>query len=352
MAALVRSAGLLLALACVSAIASCGRSEVREVVLYTSADDYIVREVVDAFQNETGIRVRLQGDTEAAKTTGLVLRLLAEKQSPRADVWWSSEPFGTIQLSREGVLSPYTSTAAEADMGGAWPSALRPADGTWYGFASRARVIAYNTNTVAREEAPRTLRDLTEPRWSGRVGMAKPQFGTTRGHMAALVALYGEDALRDWLIAMKANGLRLYDGNASAVQAVARGEIHLCLTDTDDVWAGQRNNWPVELVYEVADQDAPEHDLPSFGAMVIPNTVARVRGGPNHDNAAVLIDFLLSERVERILAESDSGNAPVRPRVAADYPRSAFPLSDQVDLFAIEAAVPRAIAVCEDVLSR
>ncbi|QKK07177.1 MAG: solute-binding protein [Planctomycetota bacterium] len=89
------------------------------------------------------------------------------------------------------------------------------------------------------EAPPSRLRDLTGDRFRGRVGMARPRFGTTRGHMGALLATAGTAVFRAWLEAMAANGLRLYDGNSTVVRAVTEGELDVCLTDTDDVWAQQ-----------------------------------------------------------------------------------------------------------------
>jgi iron(III) transport system substrate-binding protein len=71
-----------------------------EVVLYSSVDDFLLREVVAAFEAESGVRVRLVGDTEATKTTGLVERLLAERGRPREDVWWSSRARRDTALRR------------------------------------------------------------------------------------------------------------------------------------------------------------------------------------------------------------------------------------------------------------
>lgn len=329
-------------------VASCGRGDAdraRTVVLYSSVDDYLLAEVVRAFEQETGIRVRLAGDTEATKTTGLVQRLIAERSSPRADVWWSSEAFGTIQLSREGLLEAYTSSA-EADFPGGWPEAMRGENEDWYGFASRARVIVYNTSRLSEEQVPTRLRDLTDPRWRNRVGMPRPQFGTTRGHMGALVAICGEQETEAWMRAMHANGVRLLDGAAMVVRAVAHGEIDLGLTDTDDVWAGQRNEWPVELVYERPDEGGAQ-GLCSFGPMLIPNTVALVRGAPNREAAAVLIDFILSERVERMLAESESGNIPIRPALAAEFPRAQIPAGTMPDLQKVTDRIPAAMDISE-----
>ncbi|MFZ4572919.1 MAG: extracellular solute-binding protein [Phycisphaerales bacterium] len=304
-----------------------GKTTVQEndVVLYSSADSGILEPLVAEFEGRTGVRVQVVGDTEATKTTGLVQRLISEQQRPRCDVWWSSEALGTMALDKAGVLEPFAS-ASERDLPGGWPANLRAESRTWYGFALRARVIAYNTSAVGSGAAPKTLRELADPKWSNKVGMARPQFGTTRSHIAALIALHGPDPVREFLTLLKNNNVRLYDGNSSVVQALSTGEIHVGLTDTDDVWAGQANNWSVALNYEAADKPtAKVKGLRSLGAIVIPNTVARVRGGPNPTNAQKLADFLLSADSERMLAMSASKNVPVREALAAGFKQLAIP---------------------------
>lgn len=322
-----------------------------EVVLYSSADDYLLREVAADFAERTGATLRVVGDTEATKTTGLMQRVLSERGAPRADVWWSSEASATIALAREGLLEPVTIEDAEAAAGGAWPEGLRGEGGAWYGFALRARVIAYRTEGLDLP-LPTTLRALTAPEWRGRVGIARPEFGTTRSHLAAIVATDGEEALEAWLTAMRENGVRVYSSNSAVVRAIADGEIVVALTDTDDVFAAQRNGWPVGLVYEQPDADAaPAGTLPSHGAMVIPNTVALVRGGPNREGGEQLMAYLLGPDAARVMAESDSHNLPVLPDLSEEYARYGPGASAWTpDAEAVADAVPAALAVVERVL--
>jgi len=279
------------------------------VVLYTSTDDEFARMVVEEFTKETGITVNLVGDTEATKTTGLVARLKAEAGSPKCDVWWSSEPFGTIDLKESGVLSnKYLDGLVDP-----WPDSLLDPDHTWIGFASRPRVIAFATDRVPNP--PTTLRDFAQSQWKGRIGMARPQFGTTRGHMGILASRWGLPEFERWLTMLKANNIRLFDGNASVVRAIAMGEIDLGLTDTDDVWAGQRNNWKVDCVYESFDSPMIMTTQPSKGPTLLPNTIAIVEGSPNPTNAFKFAEFLISPRVEQLLAESTSRNIPANPEL-------------------------------------
>lgn len=314
------------------------------IVLYTSADDVFAHAVVKAFEAETGLRVELVGDTEATKTTGLVTRLQAEKDNPRADVWWSSEPMGTMLLAESGVLEPGAMRdAVPAD----WPKELLAADGSWVGFGERGRVFVYSADRV--NTPPTTLAELTTAPWTGKVGMARPQFGTTRGHMALLHARWGEQAFEAWLTAMQANGMRLYDGNARVVRAVYEGEIDIALTDTDDVWVAIANNWPVNLAWE-APTDHPQ--WPSLGTTTIPNTVAVVRGSPNPEGARRLAAFLASEQVERLLAASDSRNIPVHPAARAEF-SELVPVepAGRPDYTAAHTFVGPAMDACQRVLS-
>jgi iron(III) transport system substrate-binding protein len=338
-----RAVGLLLC--CFVALllsAGCRRQPANPTVtLYSSADDALLRLIADDFQKQSHITIQIVGDTEATKTTGLVERLIAERSRPRADVWWSSEPFGTIRLAQEGLLQSAPADIVQPD----WPENLRAPDRTWYGFASRARVVVYSTQRL--DAAPKTLADLAQPRFKNRIGMARPQFGTTRGQMGALLAQFGEPAFRAWLTSLRDNGIRLYDGNSAVVHAVAFGEIDVGLTDTDDVYAGQREGWPVDLVFApaaIGPTDRPD------SALLLPNTAGLIRGGPHPPEADALLAYLLSERAERLLATSESRNIPWRPALAQELGIGTASKTRIPDLPSAAAASTQAVAICEEIL--
>jgi len=326
--------------------AGCEGKPPREVVLYSSADSDVLAKVVSAYEASGGAKVLVVGDTEATKTTGLVQRLLIEEDAPRADVWWSSEALGTFTLKKRGLLRPMDSAVVRAAIGDRDAALIGP-DGAWVGFAARARVIAFNTKVTGA--SPKSLGDLAQERFRGRIGMARPQFGTTRTHVAALVGAFGEEAATDILEALKANGLRLYDGNSSVVRAIAEGEIDAGLTDTDDVWAAKENGWPVEMNFEASSEPAVagSSGWRTSGPLVIPNTVALIKGGPHPEEADRLAAFLLSPEVERLLASSRSRNTPTLPAVASEYPELLVPGPWAVSTSEIVQASEAAAALIE-----
>ena len=304
------------------------RSSGREVTLYCSVDEPFARQVVAEFTRQTGIAVQLKPDTESGKTTGLVRRIRAEQNRPRADVFWSSELFNTIKLAREGLLAEYRPPAEGI------PDRYKDPGGRWTAFGVRARVIGFNTQQVKREDLPTTWKGLADPRWQGRLGVADPQFGTTGGHFAAMCTLWGEPAYVQWLKVLKqVTGGQLQDGNATAARRVGRGELLIGATDTDDVYARQERGEPVDLAYP---------DLGDGGTLLIPNSVGLLAGGPHPQTGRKLVDFLASEATERMLARSESRNIPVRPALQKEL-NMAFPPETKVSFEAIAEAFDHAI---------
>jgi iron(III) transport system substrate-binding protein len=317
------------------------------VVLYVSADEYLARLVVDRFERETGLRVALVGDTELKKTTGLVERLRAEHDHPQADVFWSSEVFQTLDLADEGVLASY---AGPAEAG--WPAEHHDPEHRWYGFAARARVIVYAPGRVDEQDVPTTWTDLTRSYHAGRIVMADPRFGTTGGHLGAMKAYWdravGPAYYEAFLLGLRDNEVRMLPGgNAAVVQAVVDGEADLGLTDTDDVFAHLERGAEIAWLYP----DHNREDESGNGTLLIPNTVGLVAGGPNADAGRRLVDFLLSEPVERLIAESTSHNVPLRPGVADDYAEYAIPDPLRVDLRRAAAVRTEAVNLAMRVLT-
>ncbi|MBU0755859.1 MAG: extracellular solute-binding protein, partial [Planctomycetes bacterium] len=153
-------------------------------------------------------------------------------------------------------------------------------------------------------------KDLMNPIWKGRGGMAKPLTGTTATHGAILFQILSEKAAKAFFEGMLANGTNLTSGNAHLMRLVRKGEFAFGFTDTDDfnVARVDSQNYPVACVYPDQGEGEP-------GTLVLPNTVALIKGGPNPEAAKKLIDYILSPEVEEKLAFSDSAQIPLHPGV-------------------------------------
>ncbi len=268
--------------------ASCTDHERNEVILYTSQDQQFAEPVLAEFTKQTGIEVRAVYDSEAVKTVGLANRLLAEAKHPRCDVWWSNEALRTRQLAARGIFD--RNSIAE------------------FGFRSRRIVI--NTNYLAPGTAPKSLLELTNAAWRGKVALAYPMFGTTSAHFIALRQHWGAAQWEHWCRALAANKPFLVDGNSAVVKLVARGEARVGLTDSDDIASAQREGLAVAAV-------------PLTGeSLLIPNSVAIVRAAPHSDPAKRLFDYLRSEPVHAKLLDAGAveGKSPgAQPHLSVDW---------------------------------
>lgn len=313
----------------------CG-NHAKSVVVYTALDEIYSQPIFDAFTAQTGIEVLTVYDTEASKTTGLVSRLIAERERPRADVFWNNEVAQTIVLQGKGLLDPYHSPSADAI-----PEAFKDPDGYWTGFAARGRVIIYNTDLV--DDPPTSVMDLLEGRWAGRAAMANPLFGTTATHAAALFALWGEDQAKAFFQGIQKNDIAILSGNANVRDLVASGEYAWGLTDTDDANGAVEDGRPAQWIF-------PDQGAGQMGTLIVPNTVALVKGGPHPDAARKLIDYLLSPDVEAVLSRMRSVQIPLNPAVSApeNVPKLDTIKTLDVSFAAIARAMPASAAFLKE----
>ncbi len=276
------------------------------VVLYCATDREYSAPILDAYERGAeGTQVVRQFDIEASKTLGLVTRIEQESQNPKCDVFWNNEILHTLRLQQQGLLQSRRWAIPDA-----WPKSFRGSDGSWVGFAARARVLIINTQSLPDSDAwPSDARALADPRWKQKCGLAYPLYGTTATHMTVLAthdhALGDAVAWKEWIQRVSENAVVLA-GNKQVALAVASGELDWGWTDTDDAVIERDNGKPVAIVF-------PDQQPGAFGTLFIPNTVAVLKKAPHPVAAASLADYLISEKTESRLTMSSSAHFPVWP---------------------------------------
>jgi iron(III) transport system substrate-binding protein len=298
------------------------------VVVYSALDREFAEPVLDDFTKATGIRVLAKYDDESTKTVGLTNLLIQEAGRPRCDVFWNNEILNTLRLEQRGLLAAYNSPA-----GAAYPAMYRSPDGYWHGFAARARVLIVNTKLVANAERPKSIFDLADEKWKGKIGIARPVAGTTATHVACLFATLGEEKAKDLFRSLKTNQVQILGGNKQVAQACAAGQIAFGLTDTDDAIIEIERAGPVTIVY-------PDREPEQLGTLFVPNTLSIIKTCPHGEQARKLVDYLLSPDGEEKLARGASAQIPLNPAVAGpsrvETPATVKPMA--VDFSAAAAA--------------
>src|SRR5437016_3663965 len=279
---------------------SCRSSSSRTVVVYVSEDQVFSEPILKDFERETGITVKSVFDTEETKSTGVMTRLIAEKDNPQADVYWANEPVRADALKQRGVSSVYDSPSAEGIA-----NQFKDPDHYWTGFSARARVLLVNTSSTIK---PASIMAYTEPSAKGHAAIANPLFGTTTDYVAALFTIWGDDRAKTFMNDMKNNGVKMTTSNGESTDSVATGQVDFSLVDTDDAVNTKKQGKPVEIVY-------PDQEPNGLGVLILPNAVALIKGGPHAENGKRLIDYLLSKETERKLAFADCAQIPLHSGV-------------------------------------
>jgi iron(III) transport system substrate-binding protein len=288
------------------------------VVVYSALDEEFAEPVLRDLGRQAGIQLLSKFDVESTKTVGLTTAIIAEAGRPRCDLFWNNEILNTLRLKDKGLLQPFQPQHA-----GDLPQAFKDADGMWYGFAARGRILLINSRLVPEADRPSGLADLANHRWKGKIGIAKPLFGTTATHAACLFATWGDEKARRFFKELKANDVQVLSGNKQVATAVGAGQLAFGLTDTDDAMSEIEAGSPVAIVY-------PDRQAGQIGTLFIPNTLCLIKDAPQPQAAARLADLIFSPEVEARLAEGPSAQIPLlrstRKPARVETPASVHPM--------------------------
>jgi iron(III) transport system substrate-binding protein len=255
------------------------------VVLYCSVDSVFARPLIKKLEEKTGLQIDAIFDTEATKTAGLANKIRAEKQRPRADVFWSSALLQTLLMNEEGLLEDYKSPAAQ-DL----PTHFR-GEG-WAGVGVRGRII------VGQRTAGKTEPQLFDLKSQGQKldAISNPQFGTASDWVTAYGARHGQEKTLDYFKLLKSKGVQILPGNGDVATFVAANKIKSGVTDTDDYLA------------QIEKSKGDFYVVPTKTENVlVPGAVSILKNSPNPENARKLFDAIVSAENEAALVKEMPG---------------------------------------------
>src|SRR3954469_9481410 len=145
-----------------------------KLVWYTSIDLSVSEKIAASFKEKFGgIEVRVER-TGAER----VFQRIAQEYASNVhavDVANSSDAAHLLAWKRQGMLLPYV----PEDVAKHYKPEHRDADGTYAGFRATLSPIAYNTKLVKAEDAPKSFKDLLDPKWKGKIVKAHPGYSGT-----------------------------------------------------------------------------------------------------------------------------------------------------------------------------
>lgn len=212
-------AAALIAALSVTALAGCAKESTptsgeQSITIYSGRSEDLIAGLLEQFTTETGIGVEVRYSDSAS----LAAQILEEGTNVQADVFFSQDAGALGAVSEAGAfktLNPDITDLVEAK--------YKAADNTWVGVSGRSRVLSYDPAKVSAAELPKSIFDLSDSRWKGKIGIA-PTNASFQSAVTAMRVLKGDAATLDWLKAMKQNGV-LFEKNGLILEAIEAGQI-------------------------------------------------------------------------------------------------------------------------------
>ena len=273
------------------------------IVVYSTHGEDMLEVVADAFTKETGVKVEfinLKGE--------LADRVRAEKANPQSDIMYGAPSSVFLELKGEGLFEAFTpSWAADID------PLFKDAEGYWYGTIQTPVVMFYNTEVVARDEAPKDWSDLVRPEYRGQLVFRNGLSSSARATYTALLQQYERrnDLENGWafLKGLDANTKQYFGSGSLLFQAIGRKEAGIGFAVLSEVVDNKtKNNMPLEMI------DA------ASGSPIITDGIALIRGAKHPEAARAFLDFAGGAKIQALLAKSFN-RMPTHPAAFADAPQ-------------------------------
>ena len=196
---------------------SAGSTESAELVVYSGRSEELVGPLFKEFTTETGVTVNARFGDSAE----LAAQMLEEGDRSPAQIYFSQDA-GAL-----GAVEELLATLPES-VTSLVPQQYRATNNTWTGVTGRARVIAYDPQSVPAEQVPQSVFELTDEKWRGQVAIA-PTNASFQAFVTAMRVTQGDDVTQEWLTGLVNNDVQTYEKNGLILDAVDSGQVQLGL---------------------------------------------------------------------------------------------------------------------------
>jgi iron(III) transport system substrate-binding protein len=291
--------GLLAAVLLAPALVACGGGDEPDLVIYNAQHEELIDVIAKKFEKKTGLDVELRNGPDLE----LANQIVAEGKASPADVFLTENSPAMSLVQSKGLLGKLDASTLEHV-----PGEYRPDDGSWTGFAARSTVLVYNTDQVKPADLPKSILELAEPKWKGKVSFS-PTGADFQAIVSAVLHLEGEARTKEWLAGLKENG-EVYDGNNVVLQSVNKGDVETGIIYhyywyRDQEESGENSD--SSKLYFFGNQDP--------GAFVSVSGAGVLKAGDHQRTAQKFVDYLTSKEGQQVIADSYALEYTLNPQV-------------------------------------
>ena len=247
-----------------------------EFTFYSHDSEPAIAGILEAFNKDFP---KIKGKYVRAQNGTLFSRTVAERSANKftADVIQFSEPATALDFQKRGAYARYVSPQAQFYA----PEHLSSPAGDYFWIGVTFVGLAYNTEKVKPEDAPKSWKDITKPIWLNGANVKMSNSGTQFVQWYELRKLYGD---KFWSEFAK-NRPRGFDSRAQQFERLAKGDDKLCvLAEYAGYLLVKQKGAPVEFV-------APADGLPAG-----PLLCGIADKGPSPEASRLFIDWQMSLR--------------------------------------------------------
>jgi iron(III) transport system substrate-binding protein len=273
------------------------------LTLYNGQHPQTTQALIAAFERRTGINVKERDGDEDQ----LAEEIEQEGPATRADVFYSENSPSLMSLQGKGLLAGLPATTVDQV-----PARFNSPSGKWVGVSARVSVMVYNTSRIKPSQLPASIIDLAGRQWKGKLALSPTETDLLPVITSVSRALGQGGAVR-WLKALKSNAAdHIEPDNEAVTSDVNNGRAVIGIVDQyywyrlrAEVGAGKMHS---AIAYFAPGDPGYVLDVSGAGA---------IRSSKHLAAAEELVAFLVSAAAQRIIADSNSFEYPLRPGVSA-----------------------------------
>jgi len=253
-----------------------------KVVFYTSVELVLAEHIGKLFEKQyPGISVQIERTGSER-----VFQRIAQEASANihsADVVNTSDASHFVYWKRQGTLAPYL----PAEVAEKFPATARDGGGFYATWRSSLSPIAYNTSLVKEADAPKSYRDLLDPKWKGKIVKANPNYSgvimtSTYETALALGWSYFEELAKQDVMQLQSA--------LEPPRKVGSGEREIMFDGSENyIYALIDKGNPIKIVY------------PTEGVPLVASPAAILKDAPHPNAARLFYAFIFSQEVQQLM---------------------------------------------------
>lgn len=204
-----------------------------------------------------------------------------EAKKVHADVLMVSDPGYYITLKEKNLLLKFDAPNRQFI-----DAKYKDNEGYWTGVRLSYMLMAYNTTKVKLEDAPKSFKDLLDPKWKNKLAMANPLLS---GSILTVTADLSQRYSWDYFKSLKANGMKIEGGNTAVQNKLITGEYFVGIIGEENILKVSDKGEPLKVAY------------PTDGAVILPSPIAIFASSQNPEAAKAVTDWWLSKEGQQAI---------------------------------------------------